>query len=61
MAEKRTYTVNVGSLNLRAAPDMSAEVVRVLQGGEKVTKITGPAPEGWMAVKGGFVRAEYLK
>lgn len=61
MAEKRTYTVAVGSLNLRAAPDINAKVVRVLSGGEKVTKSPDPAPDGWMAVGGGYVKREYLK
>lgn len=61
MADKKTFTVNVGSLNLRAEPDMSARVVRVLTMGEKVTKTTDSAPDGWMAVKGGYVMRDYLK
>lgn len=61
MAEKRTYTVAVGSLNLRAKPTVTADVVRVLRGGEKVTKTTEPAPEGWISVKGGYVMQQYLK
>lgn len=62
MAERKTYTVSVpGGLNLRAAPDKTADIVRVLKTGEKVIKVSNDAPDGWMAVKGGYVMREFLK
>ena len=61
MASKRKYTVNYPSgLNVRAKPSVDSAVVRVLQFGEKVAPVTGEAPEGWVAVKGGFCLKKYL-
>ena len=74
MVEYTATTSNATNKVTATATDPAAEITILLgeteiqngsnaswELGEKVTKITGPAPEGWMAVKGGFVRAEYLK
>lgn len=60
MATRKTFTVNVGSLNLREEPNFEAKVVQILSKGEKVSKVDESAPDGWLAVKGGYVRKEFL-
>lgn len=59
--EATVYTVNsTTGLNVRETPDKAAKVLRVLAHGEHVEK-AGDAPKGWIAVKGGYVMAAYLK
>lgn len=59
--EETVYTVNSPTgLNVREKPDKTAKVLRVLKHGETV-KQNGDAPKGWIAVKGGYVMAAYLK
>lgn len=48
-------------LNLRAEPSKSAFIVRVLKYGETVTEREEQAPDGWMAVNGGYVMQKYLE
>lgn len=40
---------------------MSARIVRIIPCGESVTVKADEAPDGWVAVDGGYVRREYLK
>lgn len=55
------YTVNYPhGLNLRAEPSKQAAVLRVLQHGETVTARDADAPDGWLAVDGGYVMKEFL-
>lgn len=59
--EATVYTVNSPTgLNVRETPDKAAKVLWVLAHGEAVEK-AGDAPQGWVAVKGGYVMAQYLK
>lgn len=58
----KTYTVAYPhGLNLRAEPSKQAKILRVLQAGETVTVRDAEAPEGWLAVDGGYVMRDYLK
>lgn len=58
---KVVYAVNSPpGLNVREAPSKAAKVLRVLKHGETVEQ-AGKAPKGWVAIKGGYVMAEYLK
>lgn len=55
------FTVNSPTgLNVREMPDRAAKVVSVLPHGETVEQ-AGNAPQGWLAVSGGYVMREYLK
>lgn len=60
---RKTYTVAYPhGLNLRAEPSKQAAVLRVLKHGEAVTAaLDVDAPDGWLAVDGGYVMAEFLK
>lgn len=58
----KTYTVTYPhGLNLRAEPSKQAEILRVLKRGETVTAWDAEAPEGWLAVDGGYVMREFLE
>lgn len=62
MAKKKTYTVNSETgLNLRESPSKDAKVLSVLNYGDKVTPVKADAPDGWVALDGGFVMAKFLK
>ena len=62
----KSYRVRV-LLNFRAAPALTAEILRELQPGETVEKVTAPekAPKGWIYVKAGemtgWCMEEYLE
>lgn len=59
---RKTYTVAYAhGLNLRAEPSKQAEILRVLRHGETVTARDAEAPDGWLAVEGGYVMTEFLK
>lgn len=59
---RKTYTVAYPhGLNLRAEPSKQAEILRVLKRGETVTARDAEAPEGWLAVDGGYVMREFLE
>ena len=58
---RKTYTVTYPhGLNLRAEPSKQAQILRVLRAGETVTARDAEAPDGWLAIEGGFVMAEFL-
>lgn len=48
-------------LNLRTEPSKGAEIVRVLADGESVTERKAQAPDGWLAVEGGYVMRDYVE
>lgn len=58
--EATEYTVEPKRLNLRTLASTDAEVIKVLDGGDKITgRDTG---DGWIEVEGGgYVRAEFVK
>lgn len=53
---KRTVTAKV-NLNLRTGPSFKAEVVKVVEGGTKLT-VLNEETDGWLKVAGGYVFAE---
>lgn len=64
MAIKKNFMVGTKrGLNVRSAPSMEADVIRVLAYEEKVTVDHDmEVPDGWIALKDkGFVRKEFLK
>lgn len=64
MAERRTFVVStdMAGLNLRSAPSLEAEIVKVLPNGEKVQTVAADVPDGWAAVKGGgYVMKQFLE
>lgn len=59
---RKTYTVAYPhGLNLRAEPSKKAQIIRVLPHGETVAARDAEAPDGWLAVEGGYVMAEFLE
>lgn len=59
---QKTYTVSYPhGLNLRAEPSKQAAILRVLKHGETVSARDLDAPDGWLAVDGGYVMREFLK
>lgn len=60
---RKTYKVAYPpGLNLRAEPSKDAEILRVMRYMENVEPDTErEAPDGWMAVKGGYCMTEFLK
>lgn len=61
MAKKIYRVAAKTGLNLRAKPSKTADVIRVLLPGARV-EVSGEAPEGWAAVKGGgYVMSEFIK
>ncbi len=64
MANKKWFTVmSESGLNLRAEPNLRAEVLKILDFGEKIeADWTVEAPDVWLPVKGGgFVMREFVK
>jgi uncharacterized protein YgiM (DUF1202 family) len=62
MTERKQYTVSYPhGLNLREAPSKAAKVIAVLPYGEKVKPSRKKAPDGWIAVAGGYVMKEFIE
>lgn len=54
----KKVTVNICRLNVRKAPSMAAEIVKVVKLNDKLELIEDQGE--WLKVKGGYVRAEYV-
>lgn len=57
--EKIVSCSGFSCLNIREHPSASAKIVGTLNAGEKV--FAEKPIDGWCAINGGFVRAEYLE
>lgn len=62
IAKKKYVTVAaIQWLNIRREPSLSAPIVGKFLPGEKVEIDDREAPEGWIAVKGGYVMEKFTK
>lgn len=62
IAKKKYVTVAaIQWLNIRREPSLSAPIVGKFLPGEKVEIDGREAPEGWIAVKGGYVMEKFTK
>ena len=58
-AAKKTVVRAKAGLNLRLAPNLSAEVIRILRKGETIETLGESS--GWLACKEGWIMAEFTE